>query len=227
MANCCKNLYLFSVWLVKTKKKASFCLSPPGKQTPTPLFMEKVFFFLSENSFRVVCYPFFRSPMDFRNTHRFFGFWLQASKPPLAKKATAGDIVHSSEIVAKGATNRTDGGIHKFKSTLPMPRIPKSVWSGMFRPLMVGLRAQNWKIANQLDRAKISQIGTILQMALFLRRWSFKRGDKGKIPKAGFFLPTHSKVASARFFRFGALVRTPMASKTPKIAIQWKTAKTL
>ena len=105
--------------------------------------------------------------MDFRNTRRFFGFWLQASKPPLAKKATAGDIVHSSEIVAKGATNRTDGGIHKFKSTLPMPRIPKSVWSGMFRPLMVGLRAPNWKIAHQLDRANISQIGTILQMTEF------------------------------------------------------------
>ena len=105
--------------------------------------------------------------MKFWNHRRKNGFWLQASKPPLAKKATAGDIVHSSEIVAEGAANRTDGGIHKFKNTLPMPRIPKSVWSGMFRRLMVGLRAKNRKIANQLDRPKISQIGTILQMTEF------------------------------------------------------------
>ena len=38
---------------------------------------------------------------------------------------------------------RADGGNHKIKTILQMPRIPKSVGSGMFHPFMVGLRAQN------------------------------------------------------------------------------------
>ena len=63
-----------------------------------------------------------------------------------------------------------NGGIHKFKSVLPMPRIPKSVGSGTFLALYGGLPAPNRKLANQLQRPKNREKSKKIKKSIFSKR---------------------------------------------------------
>ena len=70
------------------------------------------------------------------------------------QNATVGDGLNFAVNRGYGVGNRPDGGQPGFPRTPPIPRMSKSVGSGRFYPLLVGLWAKNWNFANQLQRAK-------------------------------------------------------------------------